>query len=270
MSHRPRKRFGQNFLNDRNVVEHILASIAPQPADHLVEIGPGEGAITAGLLKAAGRLDAVELDRDLLAALQQRFGGVPQFALHNADALKFDLCALAAASEQIRLTGNLPYNISTPLLFRFLDQADCIHDMHFMLQKEVVDRMVAPPGNRTYGRLSVMLQVRCDIESLFDIGPSAFRPAPKVDSAFVRLSPYDIPPWPISDPTYFAELVSKAFSQRRKTLRNTLKGLITVEQLAAAGIDPGDRAETLAPEVFVALANQTCKLGVSPEIRPLS
>jgi 16S rRNA (adenine1518-N6/adenine1519-N6)-dimethyltransferase len=260
LSHRPRKRFGQNFLHDPGVIARILRAVEPQPGDHLVEIGPGQGAITAGLLAHAGRLDAVELDRDLLALLSERFAAEPGFRLHHADALKFDLCALAGDGERLRLVGNLPYNISTPLLFRFLDQAHCLTDMHFMLQKEVVERMAADPGSKVYGRLSVMLQVRCQVTPLFDIGPGAFKPAPKVESAFVRLQPHAQPPWPIHDPECFAQLVAQAFGQRRKTLRNTLKDLVGAEAFAAAGVDPGERPEQLAPADFVALANAACHL----------
>ncbi len=264
MSHRPRKRFGQNFLHDPQVIARIVRTVDPRPGEHLVEIGPGQGAITAGLLAHAGRLDAVELDRDLLGALQDRFGSNPAFRLHQADALQFDLCALAAPGTRLRLVGNLPYNISTPLLFRFLDQAGCLQDMHFMLQKEVVDRMAAAAGSKTYGRLSVMLQLRCRVTPLFDIGPGAFRPAPKVDSAFVRLEPYAAPPWPLADAGFFAALVAQAFSQRRKTLRNTLKDLVTPAAFAAAGIEPTERPEQLAPAQFVALANAACNPPAPP------
>jgi len=260
LSHRPRKRFGQNFLHDPVTIAKIVAAIAPRSEDNLVEIGPGQGAITAGLLETAGHLDAIELDRDLLAALQDRFGEKDKFQLHNADALKFDLCSLAAPTQMLRLCGNLPYNISTPLLFRLLDQSRCIQDMHFMLQKEVVDRMAAKAGNKVYGRLSVMLQLRCEITPLFTIGPGAFRPAPKVDSAFVRLQPYVEPPWPITDHEFLAKIVAQAFSQRRKTLRNTLKGMLDPQVFAMNDIDPGDRAERLTPADFVALANTACKL----------
>ena len=264
MSHRPRKRFGQNFLHDPGTIAKIIAAIAPQLDDHLVEIGPGQGAITAGLLENAGSLDAIELDRDLLAALQQRFGEHGGFRLYNADALKFDLCSLAASTQPLRVCGNLPYNVSTPLLFRFLDQSACIRDMHFMLQKEVVDRMAATAGSKVYGRLSVMLQVRCEVTALFTIGPGAFQPAPKVHSAFVRLEPYEVSPWPVTDRDLLAKIVMQAFSQRRKTLRNALQGTIDPRLFEAEGIDPGARAEQLAPADFVALANAACKSPVLP------
>ena len=260
MSHRPRKRFGQNFLHDPGTIARIVAAIAPRSEEHLVEIGPGQGAITAGLLETAGQLDAIEFDRNLLAELQVRYGEHGRFQLHNADALKFDFCSLATAAQPLRLCGNLPYNISTPLLFRLLDQARCIQDMHFMLQKEVVDRMAAKAGNKVYGRLSVMLQLRCEVTPLFTIGPGAFQPAPKVDSAFVRLQPHAKSPWAITDYEFLTKMVAQAFSQRRKTLRNTLKGMIDPEVFAMSDIDPGDRAERLTPADFVALANAACNL----------
>jgi len=257
LSHRPRKRFGQNFLHDRGVIGRIIAAVAPEPGQHLVEIGPGQGAITGPLLAAAGRLDAIELDRDLAATLRERFATERGFRLHEADALRFAVCSLQEADEPLRLVGNLPYNISTPLLFHLLDQRHCIADMHFMLQKEVVDRLAAPHGSRTYGRLSVMVQVHCRVESLFTIGPGAFFPAPKVDSAVVRLIPYAEPPWPVNDQAHLGRLVAMAFGQRRKTLRNNLKGLVGPEIFAEAGIDPGARPEQLPPAAFVTLANLT-------------
>ena len=258
MSHHPRKRFGQHFLHDPGVIRRIVAAIAPRPGDRLVEIGPGEGSITLELLRAAGRLDAVELDRDLLEPLRERSRGVGDLAVHGADALRFDFCALATGGERLRLVGNLPYNISTPLLFHLLDQSRCIRDMHFMLQKEVVERMAAEPGGRDYGRLSVMLQARCEVVPLFTIGPGAFRPPPKVDSAVVRLVPLAQPP-DIADQATFARVVAAAFAQRRKTLRNGLKGLLTAEAIAALGIDPGTRAEQLPLADFVRLAGAACK-----------
>lgn len=258
MNHRPRKRFGQNFLHDPGIIGSIINAIDPRREDHLVEIGPGQGAITGPLLELAGRLDAVELDRDLISLLQQKFPAADNLHLHNADALKFAFCALQQDQETLRVLGNLPYNISTPLLFHLLDNSTCIRDMHFMLQKEVVDRMAAQPGNKTYGRLSVMLQVRCQVQYLFHIGPGAFNPPPKVDSAFVRLVPYVDPPNPVQDPAFFSRLVTQAFSQRRKTLRNTLKKMLPPELLTANDIDPGLRAEQLSPADFVRLANAAC------------
>jgi 16S rRNA (adenine1518-N6/adenine1519-N6)-dimethyltransferase len=228
--------------------------VNPQPDDHLVEIGPGQGAITVHLLDAAGKLEAVELDRDLIEPLKAKCAGHGEFTVHQGDALKFDLCSLAGNGRPLRLVGNLPYNISTPLLFHFLDQAECIADMHFMLQKEVVERMAAGPGSKTYGRLSVMLQTRCEITPLFDIGPGAFKPPPKVDSAIVRLVPHAEPPFAVDNPELFAQVVAQAFAQRRKTLRKSLKTLLDPAAFERAGVDPGARPEQLAPADFARLA----------------
>ncbi len=251
----PRKRFGQNFLHDPGVIARILATIGPRPRQRLVEIGPGRGAITAGLLAAAGSLDVVEIDRDLVGPLAERFAGQGDLTVHQADALDFDLCGLTDGASRLRLIGNLPYNISTPLLFRFLEQADCIEDMHFMLQRELVERIAAGPGNKVYGRLSVNLQAFCRAESLFVIGPGAFTPAPKVESAFLRLTPYRPLPHPVADRATLSRLVAQAFSQRRKTLRNTLKGALPPGFLEALGIDPGQRAEEIAVVDYIRLAN---------------
>lgn len=256
MSHLARKRFGQNFLHDPGVIEKIVAAIRPLPGQDLVEIGPGQGAITLPLLAACGRLQAVELDRDLLEPLQATAASVGELVLHNRDALRTDFCALRQGERPLRILGNLPYNISTPLLFHLLDQADCIEDMHFMLQKEVVERMAAGPGDAAYGRLSVMLQYRCAVIPLFTIGPGAFRPPPKVDSAFVRLTPHRAPPVEVADETLFARIVQQAFGQRRKTLRNTLKGILDDTDFAALGIDPQVRAEQLDLASFAQLANR--------------
>jgi 16S rRNA (adenine1518-N6/adenine1519-N6)-dimethyltransferase len=255
MSHRPRKRFGQNFLHDPGTIARILAAVAPAAEEHLVEIGPGQGALTAGLLASGCRLEAVELDRDLVRLLEEKFAAHPNFHLHQADALRFPFCTLQQEKVPLRIVGNLPYNISTPLLFHLLELRHCIQDMHFMLQKEVVERMAAAPGSKAYGRLSVMLQVLSRVEPLFTIGPGAFRPPPKVESAFVRLIPYQEMPWPIDDFGRFSELVARAFSQRRKTLRNSLGSMVPPAAWAACGIDPGARAEQLSPAQFVALAN---------------
>lgn len=257
-SHRPKKRFGQNFLHDSGVIGRIVAAVSPKVGEHLVEIGPGQGAITAGLLQSGCQLDAIELDRDLIRLLEQQFGRHTGFRLHNADALNFDFCELQCDGPELRVVGNLPYNISTPLLFHLLDQSRCIRDMHFMLQKEVVARMAAAPapGSKTYGRLSVMLQIRCQVEQLFPIAPGAFNPPPKVDSAFVRLIPYAQLPYPLSDFDLFSRIVTQAFSQRRKTLRNTLKSLVSAEVMEQAGIDPVLRAEQLSPAQFARLSNR--------------
>ena len=257
MEHRARKRFGQNFLHDPQVIDRIHAAIDARPGERLVEIGPGQGAITQGLLTRAGALDVIELDRDLIEPLRQRLGGLGELRIHNADALDFDLRTLADSegAAALRLVGNLPYNISTPLLFHFLDQLDALQDMHLMLQKEVVDRIVAEPGDKTYGRLSVMIQSRCAATSLFRIGPGAFRPAPKVESAFLRLRPLRPLPYPIADAKLHERIVAAAFGQRRKTLRNSLSGVLDPERLEAAGIDPKRRAEELDVASYARLAN---------------
>ena len=255
MTHTARKRFGQNFLHDPYIIGRIVDSIAPKPEEHLVEIGPGQGAITKELLRAAGSMDAVELDRDLVQPLAESCADIGELRIHSADILKFDLCALAANGTKLRVVGNLPYNISTPILFHLLEQSHCIQDMHFMLQKEVVTRMGASPGNKQYGRLSVMLQAQCQVTPLFTIGPGSFKPAPKVDSAFVRLVPYSSPPVQIEDKALFRQVVAQAFSQRRKTLRNSLRELLDAAAMERLGIDPGLRAEQLDVAAFARLAN---------------
>lgn len=255
MNHRPRKRFGQNFLIDRRVVADIVAAIAPRPEDHIVEIGPGQGALTAPLLEKVNLLHAVELDRDLHAALRERFPA-HKLVLHQGDALEFDYATLPAP---LRVVGNLPYNISTPLLFRLAEfEARCT-DMHFMLQEEVVERMAAAPSSAAYGRLSVMLQYRFAIERLFGVPPESFQPAPRVNSAVVRLRP--MPPAEreargiARDERHFARVVTAAFTQRRKTLRNALAGVIDADGLGKLGIEPGLRPENLSVADFVAIAN---------------
>jgi 16S rRNA (adenine1518-N6/adenine1519-N6)-dimethyltransferase len=253
--HKARKRFGQNFLHDPGIIQRIVNSISPNPDEHLVEIGPGRGAITRELLQSAGKMDAVELDRDLIAPLAEMCGNIGELRIHSADILKFDLCGLIPDGEQLRVVGNLPYNISTPILFHLLERSHCIQDMHFMLQKEVVLRMGAEPGNKQYGRLSVMLQAQCKVTHLFDIGPGAFKPAPKVDSAFVRMVPHATPQFHIEDQQLFSKVVAQAFSQRRKTLRNSLRDLVDAETMEALGIDPGLRAEQLEVGEFVKLGN---------------
>lgn len=256
MNHRPRKRFGQNFLHDPGIIQRIVSTINPKPGDNLVEIGPGQGALTLELLPLVEKLHAIELDRDLIAPLVERSTSVGELILHNQDALKFDFNKLSAANQPLRVVGNLPYNISTPILFHLLDYSESIHDMHFMLQKEVVERMAAPPGSKTYGRLSIMLQARAEVTALFTIGPGAFNPPPKVDSAFVRLQPANPPPYQIDDWSQFSLIVSQAFSQRRKTLRNSLRKLMADDVIEAAGIKPDSRAEQLSVADFACLANQ--------------
>jgi 16S rRNA (adenine1518-N6/adenine1519-N6)-dimethyltransferase len=253
--HRARKRFGQHFLHDRNVIDRILLAISPKPGERLIEIGPGLGAITLPLLERCGTLIAVELDRDVIPRLETAASGKGDLRIVQGDALKTDLRSLLPAGSRMRLVGNLPYNISTPLLFHFLAQADAVQDMHFMLQKEVVQRMAANPGGREYGRLTVMLAVRCRVEPLFNIGAGAFSPPPKVESAFVRLTPHAAPPFPIDDPVRFTRLVTQAFSHRRKTLRNALLGTVDEVRIRAAGIDPGTRPETVSPADYARLSN---------------
>lgn len=251
---RARKRYGQHFLHDPGVIARIVAAIDPRPGERIVEIGPGPGALTAPLLERCGRVEAIEIDRDLIAPLRARCEALGELVIYNTDVLKFDFRALRGSGAPLRVCGNLPYNISTPVLFRLLAVGDCIADLHFMLQKEVVLRMAALPGSRTYGRLTVMLAAACRVEPLFRVGRGAFNPPPAVDSMVVRLVPYTTVPFPLPDPARFARLVAAAFMARRKTLRNGLRGLVGPEGFAAAGIDPGQRPETVAPAGFAALA----------------
>lgn len=249
MKHVARKRFGQNFLTSSDIIDDIITAIAPQPDDRMVEIGPGLGALTTPLLKKLTHLHVIEIDRDLIARLRGRFTST-QLILHEGDALKFDFGNLG---ENLRVVGNLPYNISTPLLFYLAEFAENVHDMHFMLQKEVVDRMVASPGGREYGRLSVMLQYRFELERLFLVPSEAFDPAPKVESAIVRLRPK--PARTAHDEERLRHIVTAAFGQRRKMLRNTLQDLFSEAQLQALDIAPTARAEELAVEDYVRLSN---------------
>lgn len=255
MIHKARKRFGQNFLHDPRVIDQIVRAIAPREGDHLVEIGPGKGAITRELLTAVGAIDVVELDRDLIPILSRECGNLGELRVHSADALKFDFASLRRGDERLRVVGNLPYNISTPLIFHLLSYSGLVADMHFMLQQEVVDRLTAAPGGKEYGRLGIMAQYHCRAERLFTVPPGAFNPAPKVYSAVVRLTPHETPPVAVDDPQQFAQVVTKAFGQRRKTLRNNLKGVLSAEVIEGLGIDPGRRPETLSLEEFARLAN---------------
>ncbi|MPS49956.1 16S rRNA (adenine(1518)-N(6)/adenine(1519)-N(6))-dimethyltransferase RsmA [Methylobacillus sp.] len=251
MKHVAKKRFGQNFLTDRAIINSLIDAIAPQPQDCMVEIGPGLGAMTQPLLERLQHLHVVEIDRDIIQWMQ---GHYPQdkLTIHASDALKFNFGNI---SDRLRVVGNLPYNISTPILFHLLDNVPHIIDMHFMLQKEVVERMVAAPSSAAYGRLSVMLQYRLHMEYLLTVPPEAFDPAPKVESAFVRAVPYTVLPHPAKDEALLGRIVTAAFAQRRKTLRNTLKGLLDDTGFASLGIDPQLRAENIAPAGFVAIAN---------------
>lgn len=253
-THRTKKALGQHFLTDPAVVGRILAAIDPQPGDRLVEIGPGAGALTFPLLERHRRLTVIEFDRDLIQPLREAARGRGELELVHADVLAVDLAALAGEGP-IRLVGNLPYNISSPILFHALGHLRVIRDMHFMLQKEVVQRMGAAPGSKEYGRLSVMLQVHCHVEPLFVVPPSAFRPPPRVDSAVVRLVPRPVHEVAVRNPAVLERVVKAAFAQRRKTLRNALAGTAPPELLERLGIDPGWRAERVAVRDFVRLAN---------------
>lgn len=259
MNHIPRKRFGQNFLRDSTVIARIIQAVAPTAEDHLVEIGPGEGVLTRELLPLCRRLDAVELDRDLVKQLSHRFQGEPRFHLHSADALSFDFKALHQGTP-LRLIGNLPYNISTPLLFWLFGQLEPVKDLHFMLQKEVVERLCAEPGSKDYGRLTVMAGYYCEAEHLFDVDADSFHPPPKVTSSIIRLRPHVCPPVSVSHEA-LGRIVMAAFSQRRKTLRNALKDHIDESGFERAGIDPGRRAETLSLSDYASLTVMAESLG---------
>ena len=250
LQHRARKRFGQNFLHDRRVIERIVDAIDPRSDQAIVEIGPGQAALTRELVRRAGHITAVEIDRDLAAWLRQQFAP-GELTLIEADALKLDWPALAA--QPLRIVGNLPYNISSPLLFRLMECAERVIDQHFMLQKEVVERMVAPPGSKTYGRLSVMLQLRYRMVRLFDVPRGAFNPPPKVTSSIVRMLPKPADELPHVDLPLFGTVVAAAFNQRRKILRNALSELAPDAVFSAAAVDPLARAETLAVDDFVRL-----------------
>lgn len=252
---RPRRSLGQHFLHDQGVIRRIIAAIAPAPGDHFVEIGPGRGAITAPLLEVVRRLDVIEVDRGLAAALEAQFGQ-PALHVHRADALRFDFRQLATMPGSLRLAANLPYNISTPLLFHLLEQQESFRDLHVMLQREVVQRMTALPGTRAYGRLTVTLAARCRVQRLFVVRPGAFTPPPRVDSAFARIVPDATLARTILDPLIFDRLVAAAFSMRRKRLANALRTLLREEEIRAAGVDPGLRPEDIPPQDYVRLANR--------------
>jgi len=252
--HRHKKALGQHFLHERGIIERILRALAPQPGQRIVEIGPGAGALTLPLLERHGELTVVEFDRDLIEPLREAAQGRGRLEIVHADVLEVDFTALAAG-ERLRLVGNLPYNISSPILFHVLEHWAVIDDMVFMLQKEVVERMAATPGSKVYGRLSVMLQAYCRVDALFNVPPGAFRPPPKVDSAVVRLVPRAEGDVGIADAARFEQVVRHAFAQRRKTLRNALAGVADEAALQAVGIEPGARAETVPVARYVALAN---------------
>jgi 16S rRNA (adenine1518-N6/adenine1519-N6)-dimethyltransferase len=251
MKHIAKKRFGQNFLTDQSVINSLVEAISPKADDLMVEIGPGLGALTKPLLKRLSLLHVVEVDRDIISWMQNEYAK-NSIQIHNADALKFDFSSLG---ENLRVTGNLPYNISTPILFHLLDNISHITDMHFMLQKEVVERMVAAPSTPAYGRLSVMLQYRLQMEYLFTVPPEAFDPAPKVESAFVRCVPHAALPYVAKDEKLFSQVVLAAFGQRRKTLRNTLKNILNDAGFEVLQIDSQLRAENLHVSDFVTITN---------------
>ena len=255
MKHIAKKRFGQNFLTDQAIISSLVDAIAPKANDLMVEIGPGLGALTQPLMQQLDMLHVVEVDRDIITWMEKTYVQ-KKITIHNSDALKFDFSSLGNA---IRVVGNLPYNISTPILFHLLDNVPVIIDMHFMLQKEVVERMVAEPSTAAYGRLSVMLQYRLQMEYLFTVPPEAFDPAPKVESAFVRCVPHAVLPYPAQDEALFAQVVTAAFSQRRKTLRNTLKGLLDDDGFKALDLDSQLRAENLSVADFVKISNHLSK-----------
>ena len=264
--HRARKRFGQNFLEDDNIIRRIVKSIHPTTDDNLVEIGPGKGAITEQLLNACPTLNVVELDRDLIPILLSQFiARYPEFKIHQTDALKFDFGNLLTDASgnskgPLRIVGNLPYNISTPLIFHLLSYQADVKDMHFMLQKEVVDRMAAQPGEKAYGRLGVMVQYYCKVENLFDVPPECFNPRPKVDSAIVRLVPHQQLPHPAKKVKLLERLVNTAFQQRRKTLRNALKQLLPSEAIESLNIDTSVRPENITLAEFVALSDKLAEV----------
>ncbi len=251
--YRTKKRFGQHFLHDPAVIQTLIQSINPKQDQQIIEIGAGMGALTFPLLEQLGSMEVIEIDRDVIQHLQRQGGD--RLKVYNVDALKFNFKQLLNHNQPLRIVGNLPYNISTPLIFHLLESASHIQDMHFMLQKEVVDRITAQPGNKTYGRLSVMVQYHCDTEYLFYVGPAAFSPPPKVDSAVLRLQPWQQKPYQANDIKLFSQVVTQAFSMRRKTLRNTLKKLLTIKQIEAIGIDTGLRPENLSVKEYVALSN---------------
>ena len=253
--HLARKRFGQNFLHDQGVIDNIVAAIDPRPDDHLVEIGPGLGALTEPVASQVEQMQVVELDRDLAARLVTNPKLAGKLTIHQGDALKFDFSKITTPGKKLKIFGNLPYNISTPLMFHLFEQAGIVENMHFMLQKEVVLRLTAAPGSKAYGRLSVMAQYYCQVIPVLEVGPEAFAPPPKVDSAVVRLVPHRELPHPAKDLKCLQRVCTQAFSKRRKTIRNSLKGVITDEQLQQLAISPELRPEQITMAQYVAIAN---------------
>ncbi|AWL10943.1 16S rRNA (adenine(1518)-N(6)/adenine(1519)-N(6))-dimethyltransferase [Saliniradius amylolyticus] len=255
LGHTARKRFGQNFLHDALVIQRIVDAISPQKGQALVEIGPGLGALTEPVCEQVDHLTVVELDRDLAKRLRHHPFMADKLTIVEQDALKYDFHQLCPENGKLRVFGNLPYNISTPLMFHLFAQSECIEDMHFMLQKEVVKRLAASPGNKNYGRLSVMAQYYCQVESVLEVPPAAFNPPPKVDSAIVRLIPHTNKPVQVNNESTLASICTQAFNQRRKTIRNSLKNSLSADQIASVGIKPESRAEVLSLEDFARLAN---------------
>lgn len=257
-THQPRKRFGQNFLQDEAIVSHIIAAFHPRPNDRVIEIGPGLGALTKPLLENLDHLDVIEIDRDLVVDLRVTFPDLAHLTIYNQDALHFDLEELYhqnPAPQKLRIIGNLPYNIATPLIFHFLESAHVIQDMYFMLQKEVVQRLCAKPLEEHYGRLSIMIQYHCSTEPLLSISPEAFYPKPKVTSQIVRLIPHETPPYPVLDKRMLRTITTAAFNHRRKTIHNALKIYLKADDFLALNIDPGLRPEALSLPQFVAITN---------------
>lgn len=256
-NYKTKKRFGQHFLHDRNIIERIIHAIQPHQKEQFVEIGPGLGALTFPLLEHVSALDVVEIDRDVIARLQQKKEQeqIEKLSIHSHDALKLDFKTLSKDKRPLRVVGNLPYNISTPLIFHLLESAHNIQDMHFMLQNEVVQRITAAPNSKSYGRLSIMVQYYCETEYLFFVPPGAFSPPPKVDSAVLRLTPWKTLPYKAIDEMDLSKLVAQAFSTRRKTLRNTLKKMLSAEQIESLGINPGLRPENISVAEYVTLSN---------------
>ncbi len=255
LGHQAKKRFGQNFLHNEMVISSIVDAINPKPTDNLIEIGPGLGALTEPVIERAGKLSVVELDRDLAHRLRHHPFLAPHLTIHETDALQFDFSQLVTEDKPLRIFGNLPYNISTPLIFHLLSFKDQVKDMHFMLQKEVVERMAASPNCKAYGRLSIMTQYQCQVIPVMEIGPEAFKPAPKVDSAIVRLLPHTKISNPVKDLKVLNTVCLTAFNQRRKTIRNSFKKLLSAEQLTHLSIEPSLRAENLSIDEFIKLAN---------------
>ncbi|AXQ13346.1 16S rRNA (adenine(1518)-N(6)/adenine(1519)-N(6))-dimethyltransferase RsmA [Shewanella algae] len=255
LGHTARKRFGQNFLTDDNVINRIVAAIAPDNEHVMVEIGPGLAALTEPVASAIDKLTVVELDRDLVERLKQHPVLKDKLEIHQGDALQFDFNKLMVEGKKLKIFGNLPYNISTPLMFHLFEYAEQITNMHFMLQKEVVLRLSASPGSKAYGRLTVMAQYYCQVVPVLEVPPGSFTPPPKVDSAVVRLVPYETKPWPAKDVAMLGKVTSTAFNMRRKTLRNNLKGLLGDADYETLGIDPGLRPEQISVEQYVAIAN---------------